>query len=176
MTCLPSNRKHDFFFLQGHILHINLWYLLTFGFLYVFQSCMNLPPDKLKLLSQCDKEKKWELVCDEVRIHTESPESLKTTVLCSVVAADVRKDKETFCLSDCHRLVNVSLWISVNLALKERFQVKSPPSTYLTKIKSFYQDQGGVPRRVSATEQHPFKYDMLIFPHAVLPFESSFFI
>ncbi|KAJ0057853.1 hypothetical protein NL108_002983, partial [Boleophthalmus pectinirostris] len=30
----------------------------------------------------------------------------------------------------------------------ERFQVKSPPSTYLIKIKSLYQDQGGVPRRV----------------------------
>uniref|UniRef100_A0A8C6KKD8 Formin like 1 n=1 Tax=Nothobranchius furzeri TaxID=105023 RepID=A0A8C6KKD8_NOTFU len=30
---------------------------------------------------------------------------------------------------------------------QERFQVKSPPSTYLAKIKSFYQDQGGVSRR-----------------------------
>ncbi|XP_029013886.1 formin-like protein 1 [Betta splendens] len=55
---------------------------------------MNLPPDKLNLLSQYDNDKKWELVCDQ-----------------------------------------------------ERFQVKSPPSTYLTKIKSFYQDQGGVSRR-----------------------------
>lgn len=52
---------------------------------------MNLPPDKLKLLSQCDNEKKWELVCDEVRVHTESPENLETTV--SVVAADVRTQK-----------------------------------------------------------------------------------
>uniref|UniRef100_A0A668AST8 Formin like 1 n=1 Tax=Myripristis murdjan TaxID=586833 RepID=A0A668AST8_9TELE len=60
----------------------------------LLQSYMNLPPDKLKLLSQYDNDKKWELVCDQ-----------------------------------------------------ERFQVKSPPSTYLTKIKSFYQDQGGVPRR-----------------------------
>uniref|UniRef100_A0A671Y805 Formin like 1 n=1 Tax=Sparus aurata TaxID=8175 RepID=A0A671Y805_SPAAU len=56
---------------------------------------MNLPPDKLKLLSQYDNEKKWELVCDQ-----------------------------------------------------ERFQVKSPPSTYLAKIKSLYQDQGGVSRRL----------------------------
>lgn len=107
---------------------------------------MNLPPDKLKLLSQCDNEKKWELVCDEVRIQYHQ-KALKP--LCFVVAADVRKDTETFCLSDCRRRVNVSLWIYVNLVLKERFQVKSPPSTYLTKIKSFYQDQGGVPRRVS---------------------------
>lgn len=60
----------------------------------VVLSYMNLPPDKLQLLSEYDNEKKWELVCDQ-----------------------------------------------------ERFQVKSPPSTYLTKIKSLYQDQGGVPRR-----------------------------
>ncbi|CAN9505508.1 unnamed protein product [Ophioblennius macclurei] len=58
-------------------------------------SYMNLPPDKLQLLSQYDNEKKWELICDQ-----------------------------------------------------ERFQVKSPASTYLTKIKSFYQDQGGVSRRL----------------------------
>lgn len=38
---------------------------------------------------------------------------------------------------------------------QDRFQVKSPPSTYLTKIKSFYQDQGGVTRRVSTTQVHP---------------------
>ncbi|RXN03451.1 formin 1 [Labeo rohita] len=60
----------------------------------VVLSSMNLPPDKMKLLSQYDNEKKWELVCDQ-----------------------------------------------------ERFQVKNPPSAYLTKIKSFYQDQGGVSRR-----------------------------
>uniref|UniRef100_A0A8C9YNW7 Formin like 1 n=1 Tax=Sander lucioperca TaxID=283035 RepID=A0A8C9YNW7_SANLU len=65
-------------------------------FFSLFQSYMNLPPDKLELLSQYDNEKKWELVCDQ-----------------------------------------------------ERFQVKSPASTYLAKIKSFYQDQGGVSLRVS---------------------------
>lgn len=41
---------------------------------------MNLPPDKLKLLSQYDNEKKWELVCDQVRIHTEVAESRKASV------------------------------------------------------------------------------------------------
>ncbi|XP_028311559.1 formin-like protein 1 [Gouania willdenowi] len=60
----------------------------------VVLSSMNLPPDKLTLLSQYDNDKKWELVCDQ-----------------------------------------------------ERFQVKSSPSVYLTKIKSFYQDQGGVTRK-----------------------------
>uniref|UniRef100_A0A8C1PR01 Formin-like 1a n=1 Tax=Cyprinus carpio TaxID=7962 RepID=A0A8C1PR01_CYPCA len=63
------------------------------------QSSMNLPPDKMKLLSQYDNEKKWELVCDQ-----------------------------------------------------ERFQVKNPPSAYLTKIRSFYQDQGGVARRKRVQE------------------------
>ncbi|KAK3553208.1 hypothetical protein QTP86_031815 [Hemibagrus guttatus] len=60
----------------------------------VVLSSMNLPPDKMTLLSQYDNEKKWELVCDQ-----------------------------------------------------ERFQVKNPPSAYVNKIKSFYQDQGGVTRR-----------------------------
>uniref|UniRef100_A0A7N8XEA5 Formin-like 1a n=1 Tax=Mastacembelus armatus TaxID=205130 RepID=A0A7N8XEA5_9TELE len=71
----------------------------TGRFRFCFSS-MNLPPDKLNLLSQYDSDKKWELVCDQ-----------------------------------------------------ERFQVKSPPSTYLAKIKSFYQDQGGVSRRVSMKHQ-----------------------
>lgn len=31
------------------------------------QNSMNLPPDKMQLLSQYDNEKKWELVCDQVR-------------------------------------------------------------------------------------------------------------
>uniref|UniRef100_A0A7N9APH2 Formin-like 1a n=1 Tax=Mastacembelus armatus TaxID=205130 RepID=A0A7N9APH2_9TELE len=73
----------------------------TGRFRFCFSS-MNLPPDKLNLLSQYDSDKKWELVCDQ-----------------------------------------------------ERFQVKSPPSTYLAKIKSFYQDQGGVSRRVSMKHQPP---------------------
>uniref|UniRef100_A0A3Q2ZJ46 Formin like 1 n=1 Tax=Hippocampus comes TaxID=109280 RepID=A0A3Q2ZJ46_HIPCM len=60
----------------------------------VVLSYMNLPPDKLQLLSQYDNDKKWELVCDQ-----------------------------------------------------ERFQVKSPPSTYPAKIRSFYQDQVVVARR-----------------------------
>uniref|UniRef100_A0A8C1ZVD8 Formin-like 1a n=1 Tax=Cyprinus carpio TaxID=7962 RepID=A0A8C1ZVD8_CYPCA len=64
-----------------------------------YKCSMNLPPDKMKLLSQYDNEKKWELVCDQ-----------------------------------------------------ERFQVKNPPSAYLTKIRSFYQDQGGVARRKRVQE------------------------
>lgn len=41
--------------------------LFSFLVLSSLQSTMNLPPDKLKLLSQYDNEKKWELVCDQVR-------------------------------------------------------------------------------------------------------------
>uniref|UniRef100_A0A8C9YR53 Formin like 1 n=1 Tax=Sander lucioperca TaxID=283035 RepID=A0A8C9YR53_SANLU len=36
---------------------------------------MNLPPDKLELLSQYDNEKKWELVCDQERFQVKSPAS-----------------------------------------------------------------------------------------------------
>lgn len=28
---------------------------------------MNLPPDKARLLRQYDNEKKWDLICDQVR-------------------------------------------------------------------------------------------------------------
>lgn len=27
---------------------------------------MNLPPDKVKILSQYDNDKKWDLICDQV--------------------------------------------------------------------------------------------------------------
>lgn len=37
-------------------------------FYFVFsQNAMNLPPDKARLLRQYDNEKKWELICDQVR-------------------------------------------------------------------------------------------------------------
>jgi len=31
---------------------------------------MDLPPDKAKLLKQYDNEKKWDIICDQVSIHT----------------------------------------------------------------------------------------------------------
>uniref|UniRef100_A0A8C2W327 Formin like 1 n=1 Tax=Chinchilla lanigera TaxID=34839 RepID=A0A8C2W327_CHILA len=37
------------------------------------QNCMNLPPDKVQLLSQYDDEKKWELVCDQERFQVKNP-------------------------------------------------------------------------------------------------------
>ncbi|XP_023573715.1 formin-like protein 1 isoform X2 [Octodon degus] len=36
-------------------------------------NCMNLPPDKVQLLSQYDDEKKWELVCDQERFQVKNP-------------------------------------------------------------------------------------------------------
>ncbi|XP_039187254.1 formin-like protein 1 isoform X2 [Crotalus tigris] len=36
---------------------------------------MNLPPDKMKLLSQYDNEKKWELICDQERFQVKNPPS-----------------------------------------------------------------------------------------------------
>uniref|UniRef100_A0A8C3S4E5 Formin like 1 n=1 Tax=Chelydra serpentina TaxID=8475 RepID=A0A8C3S4E5_CHESE len=41
-------------------------------FTHVLDS-MNLPPDKMKLLSQYDNEKKWELICDQVRLRSTAP-------------------------------------------------------------------------------------------------------
>ncbi|ERE68636.1 formin-like protein 3 isoform 1 [Cricetulus griseus] len=34
---------------------------------------MNLPPDKVQLLSQYDNEKKWELICDQERFQVKNP-------------------------------------------------------------------------------------------------------
>ncbi|XP_027948617.1 formin-like protein 1 isoform X1 [Eumetopias jubatus] len=36
-------------------------------------NCMNLPPDKVLLLSQYDNEKKWELICDQERFQVKNP-------------------------------------------------------------------------------------------------------
>lgn len=33
---------------------------------------MNLPPDKVKILSQYDNEKKWDLICDQVGLRKTS--------------------------------------------------------------------------------------------------------
>ncbi|XP_023377322.1 formin-like protein 1 [Pteropus vampyrus] len=39
----------------------------------VVRNCMNLPPDKVQLLSQYDNEKKWELICDQERFQVKNP-------------------------------------------------------------------------------------------------------
>ncbi|KAM4524350.1 formin-like protein 1 isoform 2-T2 [Odontesthes bonariensis] len=36
---------------------------------------MNLPPDKVKILSQYDRDKKWELICDQERFQVKNPPS-----------------------------------------------------------------------------------------------------
>ncbi|KAF7239147.1 Formin-like protein 1 [Varanus komodoensis] len=76
------------------------------------ENSMNLPPDKMKLLSQYDNEKKWELICDQF-------------------ATDVSK----FIFKLSCKLV------------KERFQVKNPPSAYIQKLKS-YLDTGAFSGKV----------------------------
>ncbi|XP_067412360.1 formin-like protein 1 isoform X2 [Emydura macquarii macquarii] len=43
-------------------------------FTHVLDS-MNLPPDKMKLLSLYDNEKKWELICDQERFQVKNPPS-----------------------------------------------------------------------------------------------------
>ncbi|KAI3365015.1 hypothetical protein L3Q82_000951 [Scortum barcoo] len=39
------------------------------------QNTMNLPPDKVKILSQYDNEKKWDLICDQERFQVKNPPS-----------------------------------------------------------------------------------------------------
>lgn len=42
---------------------------------------MDLPPDKAKLLKSYDDEKKWELVCDQERVHVKDPPDVYLTKL-----------------------------------------------------------------------------------------------
>ncbi|XP_068023250.1 formin-like protein 1 isoform X2 [Melanerpes formicivorus] len=58
---------------------------------------MNLPPDKMKLLSQYDNEKKWELICDQERFQVKNPPSayiqkLKSCLDTGGVSRKVRAD------------------------------------------------------------------------------------
>uniref|UniRef100_A0A669BIL7 Formin like 1 n=1 Tax=Oreochromis niloticus TaxID=8128 RepID=A0A669BIL7_ORENI len=39
------------------------------------ENTMNLPPDKVKILSQYDSEKKWDLICDQERFQVKNPPS-----------------------------------------------------------------------------------------------------
>ncbi|XP_030626141.1 formin-like protein 1 [Chanos chanos] len=54
---------------------------------------MNLPPDKVKLLSQYDNEKKWELVCDQERFQVKNPPSAYLQKLKSLLDQGGRKFK-----------------------------------------------------------------------------------
>uniref|UniRef100_A0A3P8QSC8 Formin like 1 n=1 Tax=Astatotilapia calliptera TaxID=8154 RepID=A0A3P8QSC8_ASTCA len=44
-------------------------------FSLVTPNTMNLPPDKVKILSQYDSEKKWDLICDQERFQVKNPPS-----------------------------------------------------------------------------------------------------
>lgn len=44
--------------------HLNL---MTHSFRSSLQQSMDLPPDKAKLLKSYDNEKKWDIICDQVR-------------------------------------------------------------------------------------------------------------
>ncbi|XP_025773191.1 formin-like protein 1 [Puma concolor] len=50
------------------MIHRDIW-----GQLAKSWNCMNLPPDKVQLLSQYDNEKKWELICDQERFQVKNP-------------------------------------------------------------------------------------------------------
>ncbi|KAK2492632.1 hypothetical protein MC885_003549 [Smutsia gigantea] len=72
-------------------------------------NCMNLPPDKVQLLSQYDNEKKWELICDQERFQVKNPP-----------AAYIQKLKGYLETGGVSRKV-ASDWMS-NLGFKRRVQ------------------------------------------------------
>uniref|UniRef100_A0A8C9US49 Formin like 1 n=1 Tax=Spermophilus dauricus TaxID=99837 RepID=A0A8C9US49_SPEDA len=73
------------------------------------QNCMNLPPDKVQLLSQYDNEKKWELICDQERFQVKNPP-----------AAYIQKLKSYLDTGGVSRKVAAD-WMS-NLGFKRRVQ------------------------------------------------------
>lgn len=83
---------------------------------------MNLPPDKARLLRQYDNEKKWDLICDQVR-GLEGGCGVRGGV-CGAVPMSP----------------------SPPVPPQERFQVKSPPHAYIQKLQSFLDP--GVTRKV----------------------------
>ncbi|KAL1778993.1 formin 1 isoform X1 [Sigmodon hispidus] len=72
-------------------------------------NCMNLPPDKVQLLSQYDNEKKWELICDQERFQVKNPP-----------AAYIQKLKSYLDTGGVSRKVAAD-WMS-NLGFKRRVQ------------------------------------------------------
>ncbi|XP_006833586.1 PREDICTED: formin-like protein 1 [Chrysochloris asiatica] len=72
-------------------------------------NCMNLPPDKVQLLSQYDNEKKWELICDQERFQVKNPP-----------AAYIQKLKSYLDTGGASRKVAAD-WIP-NLGFKRRVQ------------------------------------------------------
>ncbi|XP_072795255.1 formin-like protein 1 isoform X3 [Vicugna pacos] len=72
-------------------------------------NCMNLPPDKVQLLSQYDNEKKWELICDQERFQVKNPP-----------AAYIQKLKSYLETGGVSRKVAAD-WMS-NLGFKRRVQ------------------------------------------------------
>ena len=46
---------------------------------FCFQNTMNLPPDKVKILSQYDNEKKWDLICDQVSLSSRFTPAVSAT-------------------------------------------------------------------------------------------------
>lgn len=52
--------------LQVIVSNRQIWLFNIYFMCFCFQNTMNLPPDKVKILSQYDSEKKWDLICDQV--------------------------------------------------------------------------------------------------------------
>lgn len=64
---LPLHKKWTMWkVLQVIASNRQIWLFNIYFMCFCFQNTMNLPPDKVKILSQYDSEKKWDLICDQV--------------------------------------------------------------------------------------------------------------
>ena len=69
-VCVSARLFYLFLFFLSHPFFSLLFFrsLLSLSiFSPLSQNSMNLPPDKVRLLRCYDNEKKWELICDQVR-------------------------------------------------------------------------------------------------------------
>lgn len=57
--------------------------------IFLFQNTMNLPPDKVKILSQYDNDKKWDLICDQVGLRKTNIETISVRTGASIMQVSI---------------------------------------------------------------------------------------
>ncbi len=72
---------------------------------FCFQNTMNLPPDKVKILSQYDNEKKWDLICDQVTLLAIFSPTLPT--LSTLSSSTIPANTHTHTHTHTGKLINI---------------------------------------------------------------------
>lgn len=112
---------------------------------------MNLPPDKARLLRQYDNEKKWDLICDQVRSWTQKLLNLRCD--CTHTCPNNPLYTNTVTSTNTHYYAHTVV------CLQERFQVKNPPHTYIQKLRGYLDP--GVTRKVGRGTHADFTHQSL---------------